>query len=175
MCKHSCTFRGFAEAEIHCLQRRPHLQAKGHVTLKRSENVCDSLRGKRGKCCGERFSRPHLKFHAKAFCGWRINSKLCVCCVLTVILIEPTVPDKAQVFMCLLWRQLFNVTKWWSDGILYPKGQLHLQRYHVMKARRSSELWKTVVCKWKQHFCSLITFYLNRTVQPQAHFKTKKS
>lgn len=60
MCKYSCTFRGFAEAEIHCLQRRPHLQAKGHVTLKRSENVCDSLRGKRGKCCGERFSRPHL-------------------------------------------------------------------------------------------------------------------
>lgn len=54
MCKHSRTLRGFAEVETRCLQRRPHLQAKGHVSLKRSENVCDSLRGKRGKCCAER-------------------------------------------------------------------------------------------------------------------------
>lgn len=48
MCKHSRTFRGLAAAEIHCLPRCPHLEAKGHVTLKRLESVCDSLRGKRG-------------------------------------------------------------------------------------------------------------------------------
>lgn len=35
--------------------------------------------------------------------------------------------------------KLFNAAKWWSDGILYPKGHPHHQLYNVMKACRSSE------------------------------------
>lgn len=49
--------------ETHCLQRHPHLQAKGHVSLKRSENVFDSLRGKRGKGCAQRVSIRSARSH----------------------------------------------------------------------------------------------------------------
>lgn len=69
--------------ERECAQRRPRLQAKGQVALKRSENVCDSLSGAVEK--GFPFvwvvhtERPEkfLDASCKSLLFSRINSKLC--------------------------------------------------------------------------------------------------
>lgn len=179
MCKQSRTFRGFCDGGKRvCAASSTFASKRSSRPKKVRKRVWQPER-----CCGERFSICLGRSHREAWeIPWRVLQKSFVfkdkqqivsSAKLTVIL--PRRRIKTQEFMRLLWRQLFNATKWWSDGILYPKGQLHLRRDHAMKARRPSALWKTVVCKWKQRLCSLITFHLNCKFLPAAHFKMKNS